>query len=66
MTLPLLPLEIVNKILIMRPPHPIAQLLKTLIGKYNKYVKSLFECRYIPNDDIYIDFKKNLVIINLY
>ena len=38
MKLPTLPMEIVNKILIMREPHPIAKLLKNPIEKYNKYV----------------------------
>jgi hypothetical protein len=43
--LPNLPMEIINKILIMRPPHPVANLLKLYINHYedgdwyyNKYM----------------------------
>jgi hypothetical protein len=32
--LPNLPMEIINKILIMRPPHPVANLLKLYINHY--------------------------------
>ena len=42
----ILPMEIVNKILIMRPPHPITDLIKPLIYNYNDYT----------NNDDYISF----------
>ena len=64
MTLPLLPMEIINKILIMREPHTIAKLLKTSIEKYNKYV-NFFQAMCYENYELYIEFKKVLVIINL-
>ena len=66
MTLPKLPIEIINKILIMRQPHPITKLLYHLIQNLNLYRKNLLEHRYIPNEDFYLDFKKNLVVINTY
>ena len=66
MTLPTLPMEIVNKILIMREPHPIAKLLNHLIQNFNYYKKSLLKHRYLPNEDCYLDFKSNVVIINTY
>ena len=62
MKLPTLPMEIVNKILIMREPHPIAKLLKTPIRKFNLYKIFLLKHRCMPNEDYYIDFKQNLVI----
>ena len=66
MTLPTLPMEIINKILIMREPHPIAKLLNHPIQNFNYYVKGLLKHRYIPNEDFYLDLKKNLVVINTY
>jgi hypothetical protein len=44
----ILPMEIVNKILIMRPPHPIANIIKPFINNYNDYT----------NNDDYISFVK--------
>ena len=57
MTLPTLPMEIVNKILIMRETHPIAKLLKNPIEKYNKYV-NIFGAMCREPYEIYINFKK--------
>ena len=33
----ILPMEIVNKILIMRPSHPLTNIIKSLIYNYNDY-----------------------------
>ena len=65
MTLPLLPIEIINKILMIRPSHPVAILLKQPIEEYNHYVKSLYEHRFIKDDNIYIDFKKSLLFYQI-
>ena len=43
-----LPIEIINKILIMRPPHPINEIIKSNIESYQEYTE---------NDD-YISFCK--------
>ena len=64
MTLPLLPIEIINKILIMRPSHPLAKLLKEPIEKYNNYV-SIFQKCCCENYDLDIKFKNVMKIINL-
>ena len=37
--LPILPMEIVNKILIMRPTHPIADILKNYIELYHSFME---------------------------
>jgi len=66
MTLPILPMELINKILVMRPSHPVAKLLKQPIEEYNHYVKGLYEHRFIKDDSIYIDFKKSLFVIKSY
>ena len=42
----ILPMEIVNKILIMRPSHPITNIIKPLTLSYNEYT----------NNDDYITF----------
>ena len=63
MTLPTLPIEIINKILIMREPHPTAKHLNHLIQNFNYYKKGLLKRGY---SDVYLDLKKNLVIINRY
>ena len=55
MTLPTLPMEIINKILIMRQPHPITKLLNHLIQNFNYYKKGLLRRGY---SDVYLDFKK--------
>ena len=44
----ILPMEIINKILIMRQPHPLTNIIKPLINNYNDYT----------NNDDYISFMK--------
>ena len=44
----ILPMEIINKILIMRQPHPLTNIIKPLINDYNDYT----------NNDDYISFVK--------
>ena len=63
MTLPTLPIEIINKILRMREPQPTAKLLNHLIQNFYFYKKGLLKRGY---SDVYLDFKKKLVIINRY
>ena len=43
MPLPILPLEIVNKILILRPRHPLAQILKPKIRPRHPVADLLYQ-----------------------
>jgi hypothetical protein len=64
MTLPILPMELINKILVMRPSHPVAKLLKQPIDKYNNYVNH-FQKYCCENYDLDLKFIKIVKIINL-
>ena len=57
--LPILPMEIVNKILIMRPTHPNADILKNYIELYHSFMEykvPYFIIEY--DDDCSCDFDK--------
>ena len=60
--LPILPMEIVNKILIMRPTHPIADILKNYIESYHYFIEYrvpyyIIEC----GDDCSCEFDKFMI-----
>ena len=64
MRLPLLPIELIHKILIMREPHAIAKILKTPIWKYNQYV-NFFQAMCHKDYELDIKFKTFVKLCNL-
>ena len=60
--LPILPIKIVNKILIMRPLHPIADMLKNYIELYHSFIE--YKVPYIIieyGDDCSCEFDKFMI-----
>ena len=58
-----LPIEIINKILIMRPPHPINEIIKSNIESYQDYTENddyISFCKYGKS----ISFYMNIMIYN--
>ena len=55
-----LPIEVINKILIMRPTHPLAEIMKEQVYYYNEYIKGDYDIlfnEYINKlKHLYIDF----------
>ena len=56
----ILPLEIINKILIMRPTHPLAEIIKEQVYYYSEYINGDYDIlfnEYINKlKHLYIDF----------
>ena len=56
----ILPLEIINKILIMRPTHLLAEIMKEEVNYYNEYIDGdydiLFNEYIIKLKHLYVDF----------
>ena len=60
--LPVLPMEIVNKILIMRPLHPIADILKNYIESYHYFIEYRVPYYIIEyGDDCSCEFDKFMI-----
>ena len=57
--LPILPMEIVNKILILRPTHPIADILRNYIHHFITYTIPYINREY--NDDCCHEFYKFII-----
>ena len=58
----ILPIEVINKILVMRPKHPIAELMQKEIRSWRR--KCYFYKHFFNNHDIIKLKKKEITIVN--